>query len=174
LHSDRNALAVDHHRGPQRQVFVAGVEHHALRTFPATCFAHCRAPFFAVMNVASRKASSPSSNRRWSSMDNSFCQATSQIPSSSHFRSRRQQVEPFGYCSGRSRHLAPVRRTHKIPSRQDRFDTHGRPRPSLRRFGSGNKRANIFHCASSNRTSRFFCLMQEDQQTNGLKRKYLF
>ena len=38
LHSDRNALAVDHH--------------HALRTFPATCFADCRAHFFVVMNVA--------------------------------------------------------------------------------------------------------------------------
>jgi hypothetical protein len=70
--SDRNALAVDHH--------------HALRTFPAMCFAGCRAPFFAVMNVASRKASSQSSNRRWSRMDNSFCQAARQIPSSSHVR----------------------------------------------------------------------------------------
>ena len=111
LHSDRNALAVYHH--------------HALRPFPATCFADCRAPFFAVMNVASRKASSQSSNRRWSSRDHSFCHAASQIPSSSHIRSRRQQVEPSGYCSGRSRHLAPVRRTHNIPSRQDRFDAQG-------------------------------------------------
>ena len=150
LHSDRNALAVDHH--------------HALLTFPATCFADCRAPFFAVMNVASRKASSQSSNRRWSSRDNSFCQAASQIPCSSHIRSRRQQVEPSGYCSGKSRHLAPVRRTHNIPSTQDRFDAHGRPRPSFRRFGSGNRGAKTFHCASSNRTSRFFCLMAEDQQ----------
>jgi hypothetical protein len=56
-------------------------------------------------------------------MENSFCQAASQIPSSSHIRSRRQQVEPSGYCSGRSRHLAPIRRAHCIPSRQDRFDT---------------------------------------------------
>jgi hypothetical protein len=160
LHSDRNALGVDHH--------------HTLRTFPAACFADCRAPFFAVMNVASRKASSQSSNRRWSSIDNSFCQAASQIPSSSHIRSRRQQVEPSGYCSGRSRHLAPVRRTHNIPSTQDRFDDHGRPRPSLRRFGSGNKGANTLHCTSSNRTSRFFCLMAEDKQTTCPKRKYLF
>ena len=160
LHSDRNAPAVDHH--------------HALRTFPATGFADCRAPFFAVMNVASRKASSQSSNRRWSSMDNSFRQAASQIPSSSHIRSLRQQVEPSGYCSGRSRHLAPVRRTHRMPSRQDRFDAHGRPRPSLRRFGSGNRGATTFHCASFKRTSRFFCLIAEGQQTTCLKRKYLF
>ncbi len=159
LHSNRNALAVDHH--------------HALRPFPATCFADCRAPFFAVMNVASRKASSQSSNRRWSSMDSSFCHAASQIPASSHIRSRRQQVEPSGYCSGRSRHLAPVRKTHKMPSRQDRFDAHGRPRPSLRRFGSGNSGSKTFHCASLNRTSCFFCLMAEDQQTTRLTRKYL-
>ena len=53
LRSDGYAAAVDHH--------------HALRTFPATCFADCRAPFFAVMKVASRKASSQSSKRRSSS-----------------------------------------------------------------------------------------------------------
>jgi hypothetical protein len=41
----------------------------------------------------------------------------------------------------------------------------------MRRFGSGNKGANSSHCASSNRTSRFFCLMAEDQQTTCLKRK---
>lgn len=160
LHSDRNALAVVHH--------------HALRTFPATRFADCRAPFFAVMNVASRKASSQSSNRRWSSIDSSFCQAASQIPSSSHIRSRRQQVEPSGYCSGRSRHLTPVRSTHRIPSGHERFEAQGRPRPSLRRFGSGNKADNTLHCASLNRTSRFFCLMTEGQQTTCLKHKYLF
>ncbi len=157
LHSDRNTLAVDHH--------------HALRTFPATCFADCRAPFFAVMNVASRKASSQSSNRRWSNIDSSLCQAASQIPSSSHIRSRRQQVEPSGYCSGRSRHLAPVRSTHSIPSRHERFEAQGRPRPSLRRLGSGNRGSTIFHWTSLNSTSRFFCLMTEDQQNTRLSHK---
>jgi NAD(P)-dependent dehydrogenase (short-subunit alcohol dehydrogenase family) len=157
LHSDRNTLAVDHH--------------HALRTFPATCFADCRAPFFAVMKVASRKASSQSSNRRWSNIDSSLCQAASQIPSSSHIRSRRQQVEPSGYCSGRSRHLAPVRSTHRIPSRHERFEAQGRPRPSLRRLGSGNRGSTIFHWTSLNSTSRFFCLMTEDQQNTRLLHK---
>jgi hypothetical protein len=87
LHSDRYAPAVDHH--------------HALRTFPATGFPDCRAPFFAVMNVASRKASSQSNNRRWSNRESSFRQAASQMPRSSHIRNRRQQVEPSGYSSGR-------------------------------------------------------------------------
>ncbi len=159
LHSDRYAPAVDHH--------------HALRTFPATGFADCRAPFFAVMNVASKNASSQSSERRWSSRDNSLCHAASQIPSSSHIRNRRQQVEPSGYCSGRSRHLAPGRRTHKMPSRQDRFEAQGRPRPSLRRRGAGNNGSNIFHCTSLNSTCRFFCLMTEDQQNTPLTHKYL-
>src|SRR5580658_11372919 len=69
LRSDRYAVAVDHH--------------HALRTFPATCFADCGAPFLAVMKVASRKASSQSSNRRWSSIDNSFRHPFSHTPCSS-------------------------------------------------------------------------------------------
>lgn len=158
LHSDRYAVAVD--------------RHHALRTFPATGFADRQAPFFAMMNVASRKASSQSNNRCWSSIDNSFRHAANQTPSSSHFRSRRQQVEPSGYCSGRSRHLAPVRRTHRIPSRQERFDDQGRPRPSLRRLGAGNSGSNIFHCSSLNSSSRFFCLMTEGQQIIGITRKY--
>ena len=42
---------------------------------------------------------------------------------------------------------------------------HGRPRPSLRSFGSGKKGANTSHCASSNRTSRFLCLMAEDHKS---------
>ncbi len=159
LHSDRYAVAVDHH--------------HALRTFPTTCFADCRAPFFAVMNVASRKASSQSSNRRSSSVDNSFCQADCQTPCSSHIRNRLQQVEPSGYWSGRSRHRAPVRSTHRIPSRHARFKAQGRPRPSLRRFGFGNSGHNNSHCASLDNTCRFFCLMAEDQQTTRLTRKSL-
>ena len=133
LHSDRNAPAVDHH--------------HALRTFPATCFADCRAPFFSVINVASRKASSQSSNRRWSSIDNSPCHAASQIPSSSHIRSRRQQVEPSGYCSGRSRHLLRCAKPTKCPP--DRIDSMPtvdpvRPRPTSARETEVTTPANAF------------------------------
>src|SRR5579872_5532266 len=142
LRSDRYAVAVDHH--------------HALRTLPATCFADCRAPFLAVTKVASRKASSQSSNRRWSSMDSSFCHALSHTPCSSQLRNRRQQVDPSGYGSGRSRHRAPVRSTHKIPCKHSRLEAQGRPRPSLRRLGSGNKGSRIFHCFSLNNSGSFF------------------
>jgi len=155
LRSDRYAAAVDHH--------------HALRTFPATCLADREAPFFAVTKVASRNASSQSSSLRSSICASSFRQARSQTPCSSHIRNRRQQVEPSGYSSGRSRHRAPVRRTHRIPCKHARLEAHGRPRPSLRRFGSGNNGANTTHCSSLNKTCRFFieeahhpaCLIQK-------------
>ena len=131
LRSDRYAAAVDHH--------------HALRTFPATRLADPEAPFFAVTKVASRNASSQSNSLRSSICASNFRQARSQTPCSSHIRNRRQQVEPSGYSSGRSRHRAPVRRTHKIPCKQARLEAHGRPRPSLRRLGSGNNGTNTAH-----------------------------
>ena len=142
LRSDRYAAAVDHH--------------HALRTFPTTCLADPETPFFAVTKVASRKASSQSNSLRSSICASSFRQARSQTPCSSHIRNRRQQVEPSGYSSGRSRHRAPVRRTHKIPCKHARLEAHGRPRPSLRRFGSGNNGTSTAHCSSLNKTCRFF------------------
>ena len=134
LRSDRYALAVDHH--------------HALRTFPATGLAHGRAPFFAITKVASRKASSQSRSLRSSKRASSACQARNHTPSSSHRRRRRQQVEPLGNSAGRSRHRAPTRRTQRMPSKQLRFDAQGRPRPSRRRLGSGNKSSICFHCWS--------------------------
>jgi hypothetical protein len=72
--------------------------------------------------------------------------------------------------SGRNRHAAPVRNTHKIPSRQARLDAHGRPRLSLRRFGSGSKGSINSHCASLNNSNRFL-LMQEVNQTTRLMQK---
>ena len=134
LRSDRYTLAVDHH--------------HALRTFPATGFSDCGAPFFASTKVASRKASSQSSNFRSSNRASNACHARSHTPCSSHRRRRRQQVEPLGYSLGRSRHRAPTRRTQRMPSKQLRFDAQGRPRPSFRRGGAGNKSSICFHCWS--------------------------
>ena len=157
LRSDRYAVAVDHH--------------HALRTFPATGFADCRAPFLAATKVASRKASSQSSSRRWSSMDSSFCHALSQTPRSSQLRNRRQHVEPSGYGSGMSRHRAPVRSTHKMPSKHSRLPAQGRPRPSLRRLGSGNKGSRIFHCFSLNNSGGF--LIEEAHQSTRPRHKSL-
>jgi hypothetical protein len=131
LHSGRNAVAVDHH--------------HALLTFPATCFANSGALFFAVMKVASRNISSQSSNRRSSNMDSSFRRAACPTPCSSHIRNRRQQAEPSESRPGTSRHLAPLRRsTQRILSEPARFEAQGRPRPSLRCLSSGNSGHNTF------------------------------
>ena len=124
-------------------------------------------------NVASRRASSQSSDRRWSSMDSNFHQAACQTSCSSHIRNRRQQVEPSGCSGGISRHLAPVRKIHRMPSKHERFEAQGRPRRSLRRFGSGNRGHNTSHCDALSNTCRFFCLMPEDQQTVPLTRKSL-
>jgi hypothetical protein len=157
LRSDRYAAAVDHH--------------HALRTFPATGLADSEAPFFAVTNVTSRNASSQSSSLRSSIWPSSFRQARSQTPCSSHIRNRRQQVDPSGYSSGRSRHRAPVRSTHKIPCKHARLVAHGRPRPSLRRLGSGNKGTSANHCFSLNNSARFF--IEEAHHSTCLNRKSL-
>jgi hypothetical protein len=79
-------------------------------------------------------------------------------------------VDGEGYLSGRNRHAAPVCSIHKMPSRQARFEDHGRPRLSLRRLGSGNSGSTNAHCASVNNSKRFL-LIQEAQQTNNLRRK---
>ena len=157
LRSDRYAAAVDHH--------------HALRTLPATRLADRCAPFFAVTKVASRNASSQSNSLRSSNCPSSFRHACNHTPCSSQLLSRRQQVDPSGYSSGRSRHLAPVRSTHRMPSRHLRLDAHGRPRPSRRRLGSGNNGANTDHCASLNNARPFF--IEEAQHRTCLTHKSL-
>jgi hypothetical protein len=134
LHSQRKALAIDHH--------------HALRALPAHGFAHSSAPFFATMKVASKKTSSQSNNLRRSMSANSCCQARNQTPSSSQARNRRQQVAALGYFLGRSRQRAPVRSTHKIPSQQARLGIQGRPRCFRRLLGDGKNTSIRVHCLS--------------------------
>src|SRR6202041_3638761 len=42
------------------------------------------------------------------------------------------------------------------PHKLARWGPQGPPRPSLRRFGSGNNGTNTAHCSSLNKASRFF------------------
>ena len=137
LRSQRNALAID--------------QYHALCPLPTLGFSHSVAPFLAATKLPSRKVSSHSSSWWWFSAASSCCQASTQTPSSSHCRSRRQQVEPLGYNDGRSRQRAPVLSTHRMPSTQARFAAQGRPRPSRRRFGCGKKCSINSHCRSVSR-----------------------
>jgi hypothetical protein len=70
-------------------------------------------------------------------------------PASYQSLKRRQQVEGSGYSSGRSRHLAPVLRTQRIPSKHARSSAGGRPPFGL--GGRGGINGLIFsHCSSVN------------------------
>lgn len=146
-------------------------QYHPLRALAALGFTDCGAPFLAGAKLPSRKLSSHFNRPSPSSAPSSVRQASSQTPSSSHCFSRRQHVAGDGYWEGRNRHGAPVLSTHKMPSMQTRFEAHGRPRLSLRRFGFGSSGASRSHCSSVNNSNRFL-LIQEAQQNNVLTRKY--
>src|SRR5208337_410253 len=131
--SQRNTAAVDHH--------------HPLRPLAPLGFSDSAAPFFAGAKLPSRnKSLELNCWRSFNSLRNAR-QTFSQMPCSSQSRSRRQQVEGCGYFSGKSCHLAPLRRIHKMPSRTRRFSIHGRP-PLRCLGGLGSKGAIFFHCAS--------------------------
>jgi len=138
-------------------------QYHPLRALATLGFADCVAPFLAGAKLPSRKASSHFSSPWPSSPPSNARQASSQTSSSSHCFNRRQQVEGEGYLSGRNRHAAPVQSTHRIPSRQARFDAHGRPRLSRRRLGSGNSGSINNHCASVNNSNRPLLTLQVGQ-----------
>ncbi len=145
-------------------------QYHPLRSLAALGLTDCRAPFFAGAKLPSRNVSSHFSRPSPSSAPSSVRQASSHTSCSSHCFNRRQQVAGEGYLSGKNLHAAPVCNTHRMPSRQARFDAHGRPRLSLRRFGSGSSGSINSHCASLNNWNRFL-LMQEVHQTTRLTQK---
>ncbi len=154
----------------QRNTFTVS-QYHPLCAFTTLGFTDRIAPFFAGAKLPSKKASSHLSKPASSSAPSNVRQAWSQTPSSSHCFNRRQQVDGEGYSSGRKCHAAPVCKIQRIPSKQLRFGAGGRPRPSLRRRGSGKSAPTNSHCSSVNSFCRFF--MTEAQQLNSLKRKYL-
>jgi hypothetical protein len=117
-------------------------QYHPLRSLAPLGFPNGRAPFFAGAKLPSRNVSSHRNRPSPSSAPSSARQASSHTSCSSHCLSLRQQVAGEGYFSGRKRHAEPVRSTHKMPSRQPRLEAHGRPRLSLRRFGSGSSGLN--------------------------------
>ena len=156
---------------PNSQRKTATVDqYHPLRSLAALGFTDCEAPFFAGAKLPSRNVSSHFSSPSASSAPSSVRQESSHTSCSSHCFNRRQQVAGEGYLSGKNLQAAPVCNTHRMPSRQARFDAHGRPRLSLRRFGSGNSGSINSHCASLNNSNRFLP-MQEVQQTTRLTQK---
>jgi hypothetical protein len=146
-------------------------QYHPLRALAALGFTDGRAPFFAGAKLPSRKVSSHCSRPSASSAPSRARHASSQTPSSCHRCSRRQQVEGEGNSSGRKCQAAPVRRIHRIPSKQGRFGVGGRPRLSRRCFGLGSKGSISSHCSSVNSFCRVF--MTEAHQLTCLTHKYL-
>lgn len=129
-HSQRNTLAVCHH--------------HKLRTLAPLGFADLDAPFLAGIKLPSIKHSLQSI---WPFLSNLFINALqifNQIPRFSQAFNLRQQVLGLGYLSGKSFHLAPVLKTHKIPSNTGRLSFHGRPLL----FNLGSNGFIAFHCLS--------------------------
>jgi hypothetical protein len=156
---------------PNSQRKTATVDqYHPLRALAALGFTDCRAPFFAGAKLPSRNVSSHFSSPSPSSAPSNARHASSHTSCSSHCFSRRQQVAGEGYLSGRNLHAAPVCNTQRMPSRQARLDAHGRPRLSLRRFGSGSRGSISSHCLSLNNSNRFL-LMQEVHQTTLISQK---
>jgi hypothetical protein len=145
-------------------------QYHPLRALAALGFTDCGAPFLAGAKLPSRNVSSHFSRPSPSSAPSSARHASSHTFCSSHCFNRRQQVAGEGYLSGKNLHAAPVCSTHKMPSRQARLEAHGRPRLSLRRFGSGSRGSISSHCLSLNNSNRFL-LMQEVHQTTHLMEK---
>ena len=139
MYSQRNTLAVDHH--------------HPLRTLAPLGFSDFRAPFLADANEPSMNVCSQRSRPRASSWPRKARHRRSHVPSSSHCRNRRQQVDPLGYPSGRSRQRAPVFSTQRIPSTTSRLLTRGRP-PLRDRRGRGRCGSIFAHCASVSRMLR--------------------
>ena len=133
--SQRNTLAIDHHQ--------------VLRSLASLSFSDGRAPFFAGMNVASTKDSSQSRIPSASNSERKARHMSLRTPASCQSLNRRQHVEGLGYSSGRSRHLAPVLRTQRIPSKHARSGAGGRPPFGL--GGRGGINGLIFsHCSSVN------------------------
>ena len=129
-HCQRNTLAISHH--------------HELRPLATLGFPDFWAPFFADTKLPSIKHSA---QLIWPFLSSSWmrvCQSFSQISCSSHLFNRLQHVLGLGYFSGRSFHLAPVRRIQRMPSTTKRLFFQGRPLL----FNFGSKGSIFFHCLS--------------------------
>ena len=139
-HSQRNTLAVR--------------QNHELRALAPLGFADFRPPFLAGMKLPSIKHSA---HWTWPFLSNSWIkvlQILSQRSFSSHILRRLQHVLGLGYFSGRSFQRAPVRKTHRIPSKTRRLSFQGLP--LLLNFGSNGS---IFcHCRFVRYTARLIGL----------------
>jgi hypothetical protein len=120
---------------------------HDLGALADSSIANTGAPFFALANEPSMKASLISKPPRSRKSSATVWSIRSITPSRTHFWKRRWQVWYGGYRSGTSFHGAPVRSTHRMPFSTSRLLRQGRPRPSDRRCSRGNNGSMISHCS---------------------------
>lgn len=107
---------------------LAVCHHHELYTLPRSVLPMSM-PIFAGEKASSLNASSHDRMPSSSSSPRNFLQRSRQASASSHSSNRRQHVAGDGYCAGKSFQRAPLRSTHRMPSKQRRSST--RLRPSL-------------------------------------------
>src|SRR5271170_2366919 len=123
-------------------------EEHDLRPFAAFGLTDAKSPFFlAGANVPSAIVSSQQSDFIPSSRCKSRDHACWKMPASVHSLSRRQQVAGEGKCVGKSFQRAPLINTQRIPSRQGRGGTGGRP-PACVISRTGKRSSIKSHCSS--------------------------
>jgi hypothetical protein len=120
-------------------------QNHPLRALAPLGRADFGPPFFAWMKLPSAKHSSQRSLSRSWSWAKKARQSWSSTPVSSHCLSRRQQVLELPYRRGSALHWAPVQRIQRMPSKQRRSSTRGRP-PRLDRLGMGRWTRMASHC----------------------------
>jgi hypothetical protein len=120
-------------------------QNHPLCTLAAFRLPDLGPPFLAGMKLPSTKHSSQ--RIFWWSLSwaTKARQSLRSMPLSSHCLSRRQQVLGLPYRRGSSLHWAPVQRIQRIPSKQRRSSTRGRP-PWADRVGSGRCTRIASHC----------------------------
>jgi hypothetical protein len=131
--SQRKTLAID--------------QYHPLCTLTPLGFSDGRPPFLAEAKLPSTKHSSHLIFCRSESSLSNARQSIRSVPSASQSRSLRQTVVPEPYSRGSSCHCAPVRSIHRIPSKQRRSSTRGRP-PFGRGGAVGISARNRCHLAS--------------------------
>jgi hypothetical protein len=129
--SHRSTRAIDHHQ-PLRSLAPLGL-------------ADFRPPFFAEMKLPSAKHSSQRSFCWSLSWAKKARHSLSKAPVSSHCLRRRQQVLALPYRRGSSLHWAPVQRIQRMPSKQHRSSTRGRP-PRGEALGCGRWIRIVSHC----------------------------
>jgi hypothetical protein len=131
-------------------------QNHPLCALAAFRLADFGPPFLAGMKLPSAKHSSQRSFCWSLSWAKKVRQSLSRTPLSSHCLSRRQQVLGLPYRRGSSRHWAPVQRIQRMPPKQRRSATRGRP-PRADALGWGRWIQMAAHCSLVNPRHAMCC-----------------